>query len=116
MVTSNLFPYLSIRVAIREWETHDLAQVDTGFSGDLVIPENSLPQDIGAPDYFRVYRVADDRVTPAPMFNGEIEIPGLPLVRDVAIGVIGSRYLIGLGIIERYVVTLVRGERVVVEV
>lgn len=90
--------------------------VDTGFTGDLVVPESSLPRDIGEPDHIRIYRVADDRFTRAPMFNGELEIIGLPSVKDVTVAALGSKYLIGLGIIERYVVTLERGEQVIVEV
>ena len=116
MVTSNDFPYLHIRIAIRDCEVHCLALVDTGFTGDLVVPEGSLPQDIGEPDNIRIYRVADDRLTRAPMFNGELEIIGLPPIQGVTVAALGSKYLVGLGIIERYVVTLVRGERVVVEV
>ena len=91
------------------------ALIDTGFTGDLVVPEGSLPQDIGNPDHLRIYRVADDRFTRAPMFNGALEVIGLPLIRDVTVAELGSRCLIGLGIIERYVVTLERGARVIVE-
>ena len=115
MVTSNDFPYLSIRITFRDWEVRCLALVDTGFTGDLVVPEGSLPRDIGEPDHIRIYRVADDRFTRAPMFNGELEIVGLPPIQGVTVAALGSKYLIGLGIIERYVVTLERGERVIVE-
>ena len=115
VVASDDFPYLSIRVAVRDWEVHQQALIDTGFTGDLVVPEGSLPQDIGNPDHVRVYRVADDRFTRAPMFTGELEVMGLPLIQDVTVAELGSRYLIGLGIIERYVVTLERGERVIIE-
>ena len=49
------------------------------------------------------------------IFIGEVEIPGLKPITDISIGVLGDKYIIGLGIIERYIVTLIRGERVVVE-
>ena len=114
-VISNDFPFLPIRVTIRGWETEAVALVDTGFSGDLVIPEYALPSDIGPPNYPITYRVADDRFTSAGMFYGDIEILGLPPISRVSIGPLGSKYIIGLGIIERYVVTLERGERVIVE-
>ena len=115
MVTSEDFPYLSIRLAIRDWEVDQLALIDTGFTGDLVVPEGSMPRDIGDPDHLRIYRVADDRFSRTPIFNGEVEVIGLPAIRDVAVAELGSKYLIGLGIIERYVVTLERGQRVIVE-
>ena len=114
MVTNSDFPYLPIRIAIRDWEVHCLALIDTGFTGDLVVPEGSLTRDIGEPDHIRIYRVADDRLTSTLVFRGELEIIGLPPLQDVTVSALGSKYLIGLGIIERYVVTLERGERVVV--
>ena len=116
VVTSNDFPYLPIRIAVRDREVRCLALVDTGFTGDLVVPEGSLPRDIGEPDHVRIYRVADDRLTSVQVFSGELEIIGLPPIQGVTVAALGSKYLVGLGIIERYVVTLVRGERVVVEV
>ena len=115
MVTSGAFPFLEIRVSIREWETKSLALVDTGFSGDLVIPEGVLDKDVGQPDHMRLYRMADGRTARSDIFLGEVEIAGLAPMSDIAIGVLGNKYIIGLGIIERYVVTLMRGERVVVE-
>ena len=114
-MTSNDFPYLSIRIAIRDLEVRCLALIDTGFTGDLVVPEGSVPQDFGEPDHEQIYRVADDRFTRALMFYGELEVIGLPPVENITVAVLGSKYLIGLGIIERYVVTLDHGERVIVE-
>ena len=115
-VVSNDFPFLPIRITIRGWETAAVALMDTGFSGDLVVPEDALPGDIGPPNYPMQYRVADDRFTSTGLFYGDVEIIGLPPISRVSIGPLGSKYIIGLGIIERYLVTLERGERVVVEV
>ena len=112
---SDLFPYLNVRISIRGWETDALALMDTGFTGDVVVPENALPSDIGEPDSERLYRVADGRITSFGMFYGDLEIPGFAPIQRVNVGALGDKYLIGLGIIERYVVTLMRGERVVVE-
>ena len=114
-MTSSDFPYLSIRVSIRNWDVLCEALIDTGFSGDLVVPADAPPQNIGDPDHVRIYRVADDRITRAPVFVGELEIPEIPPVPDIAVTALGSKYIIGLGIIERYVVTLERGERVIIE-
>ena len=114
-VTSDDFPYLPIRVAVRGWATEAIALLDTGFSGELVVPEDAVPQDIGTPDYIQTYRVADDRMVSSSMFYGDIEIPGLPPISGVSIGVLGSKYIIGVGIIELYTVTLAMGEQVIVE-
>ena len=115
VVMNDPFPYIRVRIVVRGWETEALALLDTGFTGDLVVPDDLIPERIGEPDYLRTYRVTDDRILTSPGFYGEIEIPGLPIISDVSVGAFGSRYLIGLGIIERYTVTFVRGERVIVE-
>ena len=114
-VTSDMFPYLNVRIAIRGWEVSATALLDTGFTGDVVIPADALPNDIGEPDNERLYRVADGRITSFGSFYGDLEIPGFAPIRRVSIGVLGGKYIIGLGIIERYIVTLMRGERVIVE-
>ncbi len=109
-VTSADFPFLPIRITVRGWTSEALALLDTGFSGDLVIPGN-----IGAPDYPMLYRVADNRITSTELFYGSLQILGLPTIPSISIGVLGNKYIIGLGIIERYTVTLDRGERVIIE-
>ena len=115
MAVSDAFPFLEIRISIQGWETEALALLDTGFSGDLIIPAGVMPEDVGQPDHLRLYRVADGRTVRLDVFIGEVEISGLKPMTDIAISALGDKYIIGLGIIERYLVTLLRGERVVVE-
>ena len=43
------------------------------------------------------------------------DFPYLPPLTDVSIGVMGDKFIAGVGIIERYVMTLDRGERVIIE-
>ena len=109
------FPYVRVSISIRSWKTEALALLDTGFTGDAMIPADALPDDIGNPDSLRPYRVADDRVTTAAAFYGDLAIPGVASIANATIGSMGSRYIIGQGIIEKYVVILERGERVVFE-
>ena len=49
-ITSEAFPYLPIRVVLRGWKVEATALLDTGFSGELVIPQDALPQNIGLPE------------------------------------------------------------------
>ena len=109
------FPYVRVSISIRSWKTEALALLDTGFTGDVMIPVDALPDDIGNPDSVRRYRVADDRITTAVAFYGELEIQGVAPITNATIGSMGSRYIIGRGIIEKYVVILERGERVLFE-
>ena len=59
-VVSDDFPYLPIRVTVRGWEAEGEALLDTGFTGELIVPADAIPQDIGPPAYFITYRVADE--------------------------------------------------------
>ena len=88
-VTSSDFPYLLIRIAVRGWETEAVALLDTGFTGELVVPEDAIPQDVGTPDYISTYRVADDQIASSPMFYGDVEVLGLPRIPEVSIGALG---------------------------
>ena len=115
VVTSDDFPYLPIRIAVEGWEAEAEALLDTGFSGEIIVPEDVMPEDIGPPAYFVTYRVADDRIISSPVFYGDIQIPGLPPVSDVSIGVLGSRYIIGVGVMELYRIILERGTQVIIE-
>ncbi len=114
-VTSDDFPYLPIRVVVNGWATEAEALLDTGFSGEIIVPEDALPDDIGPPAYFITYRVADNRIVSSPVYYGDIEIPGLPPISDVAIGALANRYIVGVGVMEQYRIILNRGRQVIVE-
>ncbi len=108
------YPYIPIRVQIRRWESEALALLDTGFTGELVIPESVLFH-LGIPDDHTDVEVADNRIIPAPAFLGAIEIIGLDPIPDVHITVLGDEYILGLGILDLYKVTFDHGERVIIE-
>ena len=114
-VISNEFPYIPIRTLLNGRETEAEALLDTGFSGEVIIPEDAVPDGIGPPAYFVTYRVADNRIVSSPVFYGDIEIPGLPPIHDVAIGVLANRYIVGVGVMELYRIILERGKQVIVE-
>ena len=114
-ISGEPFPYLRVRISIRGWETEAAALMDTGFTGDVMIPEGILPADIGSPNSAREYRLADGSYVTSERFHGDLEIPGLPTIENVLIGVMGGNYLIGEGIIRRYNVILERGERIIIE-
>ena len=68
-VISNEFPYIPIRILLNGRETEAEALLDTGFSGEVIIPEDAVPDDIGPPAYFVTYRVADNRIVSSPCFT-----------------------------------------------
>ena len=112
-VISDEFPYIPIRILLNDGKLR--RKLDTGFSGEVIVPEDAIPDDIGPPAYFVTYRVADNRIVSSPVFYGDIEIPGLPPIHDVAIGVLANRYIVGVGVMELYRIILERGKQVIVE-
>ena len=49
------------------------------------------------------------------MYAGRLEIIGLSNIVRVSVTVLGDEYIVGIGIIDRYRITLDHGERVIVE-
>jgi predicted aspartyl protease len=49
-VVSTRYPYLTMRVAIRGWQDEDDALIDTGFTGNLVVPDRLLSDELGLPE------------------------------------------------------------------
>ena len=97
------------------WEAEEVALLDTGFTGELIIPWGVLPQDLAIPGEFINVEVGDNRVVPTSQYPGQLVIPGLSTLLRVSVTIIGDEYIVGIGIIERYRITLDRGERVIVE-
>ena len=116
IIVSESYPYLPIRISMRGWEQETLALMDTGFTGDLIIPEDSVPYSVGSSDGYIDFRVADDRITSSPLYFADFEIVGLPMIPEVSVGELGSAYIIGRKIIDRYRITLDYGQRIIVEV
>ena len=83
-VISTTYPYLSIRMAIRDWQDEALALLDTGFSGELIIPESVLGQDLGTPDEHTDVELGDASIVDAPIYLGTLEIIGFPPIPHVA--------------------------------
>jgi len=90
------------------------ALIDTGFTGDLVIPTRALNDTVGLPDARIDWQLADGSVVDAPVYLGTIEVVGIPPIA-VAITTLGNEYILGRGVIDRYRVTFDRGQRIIVE-
>jgi predicted aspartyl protease len=113
-VTSAVYPYLPIRVELRRQQLSGSALVDTGFTGDLVLPASILDDALGLPDARIDWELADSSTIDAPIYFGTLEIVGLPSA-FAAITVLGTEYILGRGIIDRFRVTFDHGRRIIVE-
>lgn len=113
-VTSTDYPYVRIRVAIRQTSFQARALVDTGFTGYLVIPRSAVTPDLGVPDGRVEVEVADGRVVSTPVFLGTVEVVGFPPF-NARVGALGKEYILGREAIDRFRVIFDHGERVIVE-
>ena len=113
-VISRSYPFLPIRVEIHGHRQEGLALLDTGFTGELVVSANSLSRTIGMPEEHTDWELADGSVVDAPVYLGSLEIVGLPPSLWVAVIPLGSEYVLGRGVLDRFEVIFDRGERVIV--
>ena len=111
---STNYPFLTVRIQIRNWQHETPALIDTGFEGSLVIPSSALESGLGDPDTSSNWILADGSIVETPVYLGTLEIVGLPSILNIAVTVLGSEYILGRRVIDRYEVTLDHGERLTV--
>ncbi len=113
-IISTNYPYLPIRVEIRGQIEEILALIDTGYTGNLIVPTDWLDRDLGLPDGRSSIELGDGSVVPgAPLYLGILEMPGLFSAR-VRITVLGNEYVLGRRVLDRFEITLDHGQRVIV--
>ena len=114
IISTERYPYLRILAEVRGVRFEHLALLDTGYTGELIIPESALQGGIGIPADHTDIEVGDNRVVNSPIYLGSLEIIGFPLIPGVVVNVIGDEYIIGLGILDLFSVTFDYGQRVIV--
>ena len=112
-VISTTYPYLPIRVQLRGQPREALALVDSGFTGDLVIPTGALSWVPGLPDA-RWLGAGQWQDRGRSRLLGALEIVGLPPV-PATLTVLGNEYRLGRGIIDQFRVIFDHGRRLIVE-
>lgn len=112
--SSGPYPYLTICVEIRGVRFEGLALLDTGYTGELVIPSSALAEGIGDPVDVTNIQVADNRIVNSPTYLGQLGIPGLAEIPGVVVNALGDEYILGLGILDLFEVTFDHGQRVIV--
>ena len=112
-VISQRFPYLPVRVEVHGFVYEGYALLDTGFDGDVILPEKWV-SDIGSEGWHRHYILADGSEVHAPIYDGNLAFNGFGPFPAV-IALIGDEALIGVHAIRRFRVVLDHGQRVVVE-
>lgn len=111
--TSPRFPYLPLRLQVRQ-RTHDVeALLDTGFGGDVTLPPQAI-MSVGAPDDYVLLRMADASVVWAPYYNGTAQINAMGAF-PVQVVAMGRQSLVGRGITDRFMVILDHGRQLIIE-
>ena len=108
------YPFLAVRIRIRDWEQETLALVDTGFEGSLVIPFSSIDSGLGDPDASSDWILADGSVVESPVYVGSLEIKGLSAISDVVVSLLGSDYILGRNVLDRFELVLDHGQRLTI--
>jgi len=122
-LTSTKFPFLPLSVHVRvtnrkHIDLHTQALIDTGFSGDIVVPATEELKH-STPGAYATWTMADGSEVMAPIFLGRIRFPELN--EDVAemvgitVTVLGDQALIGQSILRHYTLTLDHGKQVILE-
>jgi predicted aspartyl protease len=120
---STRFPFLPLTVHVRvtnrkniDLDTHAL--IDTGFSGDIVVPATEELKQYPA-DAYATWTMADGSEVMAPIFLGTIHFPHLDdevaVMVGVTVTVLGDQPLIGQSVLRRFILTLDHGKQVILE-
>jgi predicted aspartyl protease len=120
---STRYPFLPLSIHVRvsnrkNIDLHTQALIDTGFSGDIVVPSTGeLKQ--SPPDAYATWTMADGSEVLAPIFLGTVRFPQLDddvaeLV-GVTVTVLGDQALIGQSVLRHFTLILDHGKEAILE-
>jgi predicted aspartyl protease len=112
-VTSDHIPWVPLGLVVRDAQLELEALLDTGFDGDLVVPEYLL-RDVGAPDGYQRWMLADGSRVRSLSYLGVVRVGSLGPV-PVVVSVVGSEPLVGRSLSDRFSIWLDHGRRLVIE-
>ncbi|MCH8309379.1 MAG: hypothetical protein IIB17_02635 [Chloroflexi bacterium] len=113
-VISARFPYLDMAVQVRGWQNSGFALIDTGYTGNLIIPAYLGIDAFEAPDgHFHVVLGDGRSSVEAPFCMGDNQLIGFPAITEVEIISLGDEYILGRGILDRFEIVLDHGQRVI---
>jgi predicted aspartyl protease len=114
--TSAHFPYIPLTVFLNKRTETVEALLDTGFDGDVIIPEGLMTNG-KPPDSYLRFTLADQVTSVlAPAYLGRVEVAKLGDMGEHAaiISVLGSEAIIGRNLLRRFRITLDHGVQVIV--
>ncbi len=111
---SQRYPYLEVAWRARHIDRQDWAYADTGFEGALIVPD-IYAGILGQEDVQSFVQTADGQGHWVSTFIGQVTVIGINEELLARILVMGSEFLLGRRILDRYRVTFDRGQQVIVE-
>jgi predicted aspartyl protease len=117
-LVSHHYPYLPVSLSLPKANTQLQsprgfeALVDTGFTGDLLIPSQWL-QSEELPHAYANWTMADGSEVMAPIFTGVLSFPKLSGEIPVSVVSLGEQAIIGRGVIDQFHLTLDHGKRLI---
>jgi predicted aspartyl protease len=117
-ITSARFPYIPIRIAIAGNPNPGTIEVDafvdTGFDGDVVLPESFILE-LGEPRTTARWRMADGSLVVTGSYAANVELVGLPGQHPVRVSLLGPQAFVGRALTDRFRLILDHGRQVIVE-
>lgn len=108
-MTETPYPWIEFSLTIGTWDVADLAYLDTGFEGGLLIPLGVGREVLASPTQVPM-RLADGDTVDVLSRRGIIELAGHRFLVEVA--AMGARYLLGREVLDQMEVCFQFGRRV----
>lgn len=112
-LVSDNFPYIPITLTLGSVTLMVDALLDTGFEGAVIVPASLISSTI-LPSFDHRWTLADDSEVEVPVYRGAVALGHLGVFPAI-IAAVGSEVLVGRRLIDRFRVTLDRGQRVIIE-
>lgn len=110
-LTGSRFPFLPVRLQLRQQTYEAEALLDTGFDGGMAVPPILLEgQD---PDWYQRWTLANGSQALAPVYRATVQLGDFQPT-SIPVVALGDEYLIGLGVLNHFAVLFDHGARVVV--
>jgi len=112
--TSAHFPYIPVTVYLNKRAERVEALLDTGFDGDLIIPEGLMTNGKPPDSYLRLTLANQVTSVLAPAYLGRVEVAELGDVGEhtAIISVLGTEAILGRNLARHFHITLDHGKEV----
>lgn len=113
VVISFNFPYLPVKIAIKQRNLNLEALLDTGFDGNVILPPKLITNGkLSA--WMLNCKLADDSVVKVPAYLGSVKL-GDKKLNNITVLIMGDEPIIGRGVIDHFRVVLDHGNKITAE-